>query len=110
MIAEVMEDEPFGEFFDVFLASSAERIGRIRELAEHDDFEQIGQEAHTLLGTAANFGALRLSRLAAELKSACDTGNHPLMRHLAGELTEAMNATSAAVLAWLNDNRTPHAA
>ena len=110
MIAEVMEDEPFGEFFDVFLASSAERIGRIRELAEHDDFEQIGQEAHTLLGTAANFGALRLSRLAAELKSACDTGNHPLMRHLAGELGDAMNATSAAVLAWLNDNRTPHAA
>jgi signal transduction histidine kinase/DNA-binding response OmpR family regulator len=110
MIAEVMEDEPFGEFFDIFLASSAERIDRICELAVHDDFEQIGREAHTLLGTAANFGALRLSQLAGELKGACDAGNHALARYLAGELAEAMNTTSAAVRAWLNEHRAPHAA
>jgi HPt (histidine-containing phosphotransfer) domain-containing protein len=110
MIAEVMVDEPFGEFFDVFLSSTAERIGRIGELVDHDDFEQIGREAHTLLGTAANFGALWLSQLAVELRSACDAGNPGLVRHLAGELTEAMSATSAAVLAWLNERRAPHAA
>jgi signal transduction histidine kinase/DNA-binding response OmpR family regulator len=110
MIAEVMMDEPFDEFFDVFLSSTAERIGRIRELVDRDDFEQIGREAHTLLGTAANFGALWLSQLAVELRSACDAGNPGLVRHLAGELTEAMSATSAAVLAWLNERRAPHAA
>ena len=109
-VAEVMADEPFGEFFDVFLASAAERIGHIRKLVEQDDFEQIGLEAHTLLGTAGNFGALRLARLAVELRLACDNGDHDRARHLADKLTEAMNETSAAVLAWLNEKRAPHAA
>ena len=109
-VAEVMADEPFGEFFGVFLASTAERIRHICELLDQDDFQQIGLEAHTLLGTAANFGASRLSRLAIELRSACDSGDHDRARHLVGELTEAMHATSAAVLAWLNEKRAPHAA
>ena len=105
-----MADAPFGEFFGVFLASTAERIRHICELLDQDDFQQIGLEAHTLLGTAANFGASRLSRLAIELRSACDSGDHDRARHLVGELTEAMHATSAAVLAWLNERRAPHAA
>jgi CheY-like chemotaxis protein len=109
-VAEVMADEPFGEFFGVFLASTAERIRHICELLEQDDFQQIGLEAHTLLGTAANFGAARLSRLAVELRSACDSGDHDRARRLTSELTEAMHATSAEVFAWLNERRAPHAA
>jgi signal transduction histidine kinase/DNA-binding response OmpR family regulator len=109
-VAEVMAEEPFGEFFGVFLASAAERIRHISELVEQDDFQQIGLEAHTLLGTTANFGALRLSRLAVELRSACDSGDDDRARDLAGALTEAMNETSVAVLAWLNGRSAPHAA
>jgi signal transduction histidine kinase/CheY-like chemotaxis protein len=109
-VAEVMADEPFGEFFGVFLASTAERIRHICELVQQDDFQQVGLEAHTLLGTAANFGALRLSRLAVELRSACDSGNYDRAGNLACGLTEAMNETSAAVLGWLNERSAPHAA
>jgi CheY-like chemotaxis protein/HPt (histidine-containing phosphotransfer) domain-containing protein len=110
MIAEVMSGETLGEFLEVFLVSTAERITQIRGLVDHNDFEEIGREAHTLLGTAGNFGALRLSELAVELSAACDAGDPGLARGVAGELTDAFNATSAAVLAWLNEKTAARAA
>ena len=110
MIAEVMSGETLGEFLEVFLVSTAERITQIRGLVDRNDFEEIGREAHTLLGTAGNFGALRLSTLAVELSAACGAGDPDLARGVAGELTDAFNATSAAVLAWLNEKTAARAA
>ncbi len=111
MIAEVMAGgEPLGEFVDVFLANTAERINQIRRLLDCHDLDGTGREAHTLLGTAGNFGALRLSRFAEELHAACDTGNARLARDVGDGLTEAWDATSAAMRAWLNDKTAPRAA
>jgi signal transduction histidine kinase/CheY-like chemotaxis protein len=110
MIAEVMSGETLGEFLDVFLGSAAERIARIGSLVASDDIEEIGREAHTLLGTTGNFGALQLSKLARELRAACDATNHDLVRRLASQLSDAFNATSAAVLAWLDEKTAVRAA
>ena len=110
MIAEVTPGEALGEFLDVFLVGTDERIRQIRDLADQDDLNEIGREAHTLLGTAGNFGALRLSKLAVELRAACDAGEQSVARRVAGELTDAFNATSAAMRAWLNDKRSQRAA
>jgi signal transduction histidine kinase/CheY-like chemotaxis protein len=111
MIAEVMsEGEPLGEFVDVFLVNTAERINQIRRLLDCHDLDGTGREAHTLLGTAGNFGALRLSRLAEELRAACDAGNARRARDIADGLTEAWDATSGAMRAWLNDKTAPRAA
>ncbi len=111
MIAEVMAGgEPLGEFVDVFLVNTAERINQIRRLLDRHDLEGTGREAHTLLGTAGNFGALRLSRLAEELRAACDAENARLARDVADGLTEAWDATSGAMRAWLNDKTAPRAA
>jgi signal transduction histidine kinase/CheY-like chemotaxis protein len=102
-IADVMPGETLHEFLDVFLHNTAERIANIRCLVDDDDLEEIGREAHTLIGTAGNLGALQLSRLAVELKAACDTDKHGIAQRVAGELTEAFNPTTAAILAWLNE-------
>ena len=111
MIAEVMAGgEPLGEFVDVFLANTAERINQIRRLLDSHDLHGTGREAHTLLGTAGNFGAMRLSRLAEELRAACDTGIASRARDVADGLTEAWDATSGAMHAWLNDKAAPRAA
>jgi CheY-like chemotaxis protein len=111
MIAEVMAGgEPMGEFVDVFLANTAERINQIRRLLDSHDLDGTGLEAHTLLGTAGNFGAMRLSRLAEELRVACDTGNASRALEVAHGLTEAWDATSGAMRAWLNDKAAPRAA
>jgi CheY-like chemotaxis protein len=110
MISEVMAGEQLGDFIDVFLASTAARIDRIRELAAHNGLDEVGREAHTLLGSAGNFGALRLSKLAAELRAACDAGNHSLALDVTGELTQVFNATSAAIVAWSNQKTAARAA
>jgi CheY-like chemotaxis protein len=111
MIAEVMAgDQPLGEFVDVFLINTAERINQIRRLLDWHDLVGAGREAHTLLGTAGNFGALRLSRLAEELRAACDAENARLARDVADGLTDAWDATSGAMRAWLNDKPAPRAA
>jgi len=111
MIAEVMAGgEPLGEFVDVFLVNTAERINEIRRLLDCHDLDGTGREAHTLLGTAGNFGALRLSQLAEELRAACDAENAHLARDVADGLTEAWDATSGAMRAWLTDKTAPRAA
>jgi signal transduction histidine kinase/DNA-binding response OmpR family regulator/HPt (histidine-containing phosphotransfer) domain-containing protein len=110
MIAEVMTGGGLGEFVEVFLVSTAERIAKIRSLADRDDLEEIGREAHTLLGTAGHFGALQLSRLAVELRGACDAGRSGLVRCLADDLGGAFDAASAALRAWLQNRTAPRAA
>ncbi len=111
MVAEVMAGgEPLGEFVDVFLANAAERINQIRRLLDSHDLDGTGREAHTLLGTAGNFGAMRLSRLAEELRAACDAANAGRAQDVADGLTEAWDATSRAMRGWLNDKAAPRAA
>jgi HPt (histidine-containing phosphotransfer) domain-containing protein len=111
MVAEVMAGgEPLGEFVDVFLANTAERINQVRRLLDCHDLDGTGREAHTLFGTAGNFGALRLSRLAEELRVACDAGNARRAEDVAGGLTEAWDATSGAMRAWLTEKTAPRAA
>jgi HPt (histidine-containing phosphotransfer) domain-containing protein len=111
MIAEVMaEGETLAEFVDVFLYNTGERIEQIHRLLDCDDLPGTGREAHTLLGTAGNFGAFQLSGLAAELRTACDVGDSDRARDVARGMTEAWDTTSAAIQAWLNDEEAPRAA
>ena len=58
----------------------------MRRSLDCGDLDGAGREAHTLLGTAGNFGAMRLSGLAAELRAACDAGNARLARDIADGL------------------------
>jgi signal transduction histidine kinase/DNA-binding response OmpR family regulator len=110
MIAEVMAGEQLAEFIDVFLASTAARINHIGDLSAHGSLEEVGREAHTLLGSAGNFGALRLSKIAVELRAACDAGDHDRAIYLTGELASASDAASAAILSWLNQKTAARAA
>ncbi|MBV9200262.1 MAG: response regulator, partial [Alphaproteobacteria bacterium] len=111
MIAEVMpEGENLAEFVDVFLTSTAERIEQIHRLIGRGDLREAGREAHTLFGTASNFGACHLSALAAELKAACDAEDATRARHVARGLTEGWSITSGVVRGWLSDEKAERAA
>jgi len=111
MIAEVMAGgETLAEFVDVFLFNTGERIEQIHRLLDCNDLPETGREAHTLLGTAGNFGAFQLSGLAAELRAACDARDGERARDVARGMTEAWNTTSAAIQDWLNNEKAPRAA
>ena len=109
MIADVMSGEGLSEFIETFLVSTSDRITQIHDLVDRNDLAGVGREAHTLLGTAGNFGASRLSVLAADLRSACDARDHGAAWRLVGELAEAFRATSEAIVRWLNE-KTSHSA
>jgi HPt (histidine-containing phosphotransfer) domain-containing protein len=111
MIAEVMSDaEALVEFVDLFLVNAAERITQIGQVLDCGDLKAAGREAHTLVGTAGNFGAFRLSGLAGELREACDTGNEHHARDIAAGLTAALDTAAAGIRDWLDRKTTPHAA
>jgi signal transduction histidine kinase/DNA-binding response OmpR family regulator/HPt (histidine-containing phosphotransfer) domain-containing protein len=109
MIAEVMPDGGLAEFFELFQVSTAERLAHIRGLADQD-LEEIGREAHTLLGTAGHFGAGQMANLAAELRAACDAGNPGLARRIVSDLAETFERTAAAVQVWLKEKTASRAA
>ena len=109
-IAGIMPVEKLRDFLDSFLASASEHTAAICRLIDEASFDEIGREAHTLLGIAGNFGALRLTKLATELRAACDAGDNSLAQRSAGEITEALAATSTAMLAWLEKWATARAA
>ena len=111
MIAEVMGgSEALHQFLDMFLVSTADRIDQIGRSLVRGDLLGAGREAHTLLGTAGNCGAMQLSGLAAELRAACDARNHVLARDIAGKLRDIFDPTAKAVLACLGERRAARAA
>ena len=106
MIAEVMTGgETLDGFVDVFLLSTSERISQIRRMLDSGDLSGAGREAHTLLGTAGNCGAIQLSAVAEELRAACDAGSHDLARSAARKLGDAVDPTSKSIRAWLDQRR-----
>jgi two-component system sensor histidine kinase/response regulator len=94
----------------MFLVSTADRIDQIWRSLDCGELLGAGREAHTLLGTAGNCGAMQLSGLAAELRAACDAGNHVLAQDIAGKLRDIFDPTAKAVLAWLGERRAARAA
>jgi hypothetical protein len=53
---------------EVFLSDCETRLGRLRACVRSGDFDRIAREAHSIKGAAANFGAVGVARLAAELE------------------------------------------
>jgi len=57
-----------------FLTALGERVERAISHLASNDLAAAGREAHDLISTAGNLGAMRLSELSRELESACKTG------------------------------------
>jgi CheY-like chemotaxis protein/HPt (histidine-containing phosphotransfer) domain-containing protein len=90
------------EFAVLYLADADFRVAHIEGLAQCNDLAGISQEAHVLVGTAGNVGAMRVSALAGELENACRNNDHRSARALAGRIKVAHIATSSAFHGWLD--------
>ena len=70
-LAEAISPEVLRGLFATWVANTTECVERISGLAEARDGKELSAEAHKLAGSAGNFGALRLERLARDLEKAC---------------------------------------
>ncbi len=62
----------FIRLVSLFLTSLKETFLSIQKALDQDDYSSLREVAHTLKGTSANMGALRLSSLCAALEQSCE--------------------------------------
>jgi two-component system, sensor histidine kinase len=56
------------EIVAAYVSDTEQRLERLRQHAERQDFTALGQEAHNLAGTSGNVGAVQVAALAREMK------------------------------------------
>jgi PAS domain S-box-containing protein len=77
------------------------QISSIETLSAVADLAALAREAHTLAGCSGNFGARRLSRLAREIKAACEEADAEGAARVVARLRVAAAQASAALSDWL---------
>jgi len=94
----LMEPVEVRDFVEMYLGEAAERLSR---MAAASDLTTIGGDAHALIGTSGNVGALQISDLARSVEIACRRGDAEATRTLLPQLAVALDTTSGALTAWL---------
>jgi CheY-like chemotaxis protein/HPt (histidine-containing phosphotransfer) domain-containing protein len=88
--------DAFDSLTQLFVASGAALMGTLREALAREDLEAVGSVAHTMKGSAANLGALRLADACGELEQALAAGVGA-----AGADAARVEAEFELVRAWL---------
>ena len=88
------------------LAAFSDQIGTqilsIEALCGAGDLATLAREAHSLAGCSGNFGALKLSRLAREIETACENADAEGSARLVSRLSAAAAEASAGLRDWLS--------
>ncbi|MBI3677554.1 MAG: response regulator [Proteobacteria bacterium] len=87
----------------LYLLDTDSHIARIREQNANGDLNGIARNAHEIISTAGNIGAMQVCALAQKLNKACHDDDAETVNRLVEELMAASVATSDAVHAWLED-------
>jgi len=101
-LENMMAPEDMREFLQLYLTQADQRVSRILSLAAAGDLGSAAREAHTLVGTAGNVGARRVSELARSIEEACKKGDETRAGRFVGELGEAASVTSVELQSWLD--------
>ena len=104
-LAGFLQPEHLRDFARLYLAYSVDCASRIAALAAEGDYGAMGREAHQLVGTAGNAGAVETCRLAEALAAAGKAGDEAACRRLAALLPPATERAADWLRAWLADPR-----
>ena len=71
------EDDPnlFRELVELFLTDARANVEKLTEALEQEDPTAMQRVAHTMKSSAANVGAMRMSRLCSEIEKLCRAGS-----------------------------------
>jgi DNA-binding response OmpR family regulator len=112
-LGELLRYLPISNVIDLiilFTAESNSHAMRIKNYLAEKDHQSIAREAHILVSTAGNIGAMNLSAVARTLEHACKDGKVEDLGRLVGELDRGISAANAAFEAWMAANGRHHAA
>jgi HPt (histidine-containing phosphotransfer) domain-containing protein len=89
------------DLVSLFTAESNGHAIRIKNYLSEKDYSSIAREAHILVSTAGNIGAMTLSGTARAVEHACKNGQMDDFGRLIGELDRGISAANAAFSAWI---------
>ena len=89
--------DALADLIDSFLAEGPALIGRIESAARDGNAEALRQAAHTMKSSAADFGAMELSRLCATLEKLGRAGTTEGAAALAAEAAASYQSAAAAL-------------
>lgn len=87
-------------FVSLYLVDVEQRLASIAQNRRALDFVGVSQQAHTIVSTAGNLGAMHTSTVARRLEAACRRGEQDLAMVLIGELNISCQTSAAALRAW----------
>jgi len=101
-LESMMSPEDVREFLQLYLSQADQRVSRIQSLSAGGELVATAREAHTLVGTAGNVGARRVSELARSIEEACKAGDAERAGRFVNQLGEVASATSLGLKSWLD--------
>jgi signal transduction histidine kinase/DNA-binding response OmpR family regulator len=93
------------DLLSLFEMDTQAHLTALRAAYDAGDHASVAKEAHVIVATAGNIGALDASARARALEVACRRGDRALVPKLKAELDESTAAASRAVQQWLAANR-----
>jgi HPt (histidine-containing phosphotransfer) domain-containing protein len=76
------DKEFFKELVELFIQDTPKQFVLLKNAYDNKDADKIRQLAHTIKGSAGNFGASSLQKVALSLEQAAQTGNLSKIEHL----------------------------
>jgi len=89
----------------LFVAESNGHAMRIKNYLALEDYASIAREAHILVSTAGNIGAMQLSATARRVEHACKNGQLDGFGRLIGELDRGISGANAAFTQWIAESQ-----
>jgi len=94
----VMTPAEASEFVEAFRSELALRMSR---MIESDSVEALAADAHALISTAGNVGAMKVSQLAGSVEKSCKAGEFASARATVAVLRRTADTASEGLEAWL---------
>mmetsp|Transcript_36669 Transcript_36669/g.59266 ORF Transcript_36669/g.59266 Transcript_36669/m.59266 type:complete len:147 (+) Transcript_36669:121-561(+) len=77
---EELQDETQPHFVEevitLYLETSAEKLAEMQSLLEKKDLDELAKSAHSLKGSSANIGAVKVVKICADLKGLCENRDY----------------------------------
>lgn len=104
-LTSIMEPRDVREFVVAYLS---EANGRVSRMFATDDTAILGDEAHALIGTSGNVGAMRVSETARRIEVACKSGDLSAAQSMIEHLGRVLSDASDGLAAWLQAEYAEH--
>jgi signal transduction histidine kinase/DNA-binding response OmpR family regulator/HPt (histidine-containing phosphotransfer) domain-containing protein len=103
-LAAALPPATIRNFISLYLADVELHLAQIAQCRAGGDFEGVSRQAHTIISTSGNLGAMQTSAVARRLESACRGGDHEQSCRLIDELRESSRESSDALRDWSNSD------